>query len=71
MCPHKFLGLYTLFMKCRTEYNAYSIQLVVINVWPVKPFETVLVIKGYSNKIGKDFALFHIYISWGLHIWAL
>ena len=25
-------GLYNLFMKCRTEYNAYSIQLVVINV---------------------------------------
>jgi hypothetical protein len=23
----------------------------VINIWPVKPFETVIVIKGYTNKI--------------------
>ena len=23
----------------------------VINIWPVKPFETVMVIKGYTNKI--------------------
>ena len=24
---------------------------IVINIWPVKPFETVHVIKGYTNKI--------------------
>ena len=24
---------------------------VVINIWPVKPFEAVMVIKGYTNKI--------------------
>ena len=23
----------------------------VINIWPVKPFETLMVIKGYTNKI--------------------
>ena len=23
----------------------------VTNIWPVKPFETVMVIKGYTNKI--------------------
>jgi hypothetical protein len=23
----------------------------VMNIWPVKPFETVMVIKGYTNKI--------------------
>ena len=23
----------------------------VANIWPVKPFETVMVIKGYTNKI--------------------
>ena len=23
----------------------------VINIWPVKPFETVPVIKGYTNKV--------------------
>jgi hypothetical protein len=23
----------------------------VINIWPVKPFEAVMVIKGYTNKI--------------------
>ena len=23
----------------------------VINIWPVKPFETVMVIKGYTNKM--------------------
>ena len=22
-----------------------------MNIWPVKPFETVMVIKGYTNKI--------------------
>ena len=26
-------------------------QGVFINIWPVKPFETVIVIKGYTNKI--------------------
>jgi hypothetical protein len=25
----------------------------VINIWPVKPFETAPVIKGYTNKIEK------------------
>ena len=24
---------------------------MIINIWPVKPFETVMVIKGYANKI--------------------
>ena len=23
----------------------------VMNIWPVKPFETVIVIKGYTNKM--------------------
>ena len=23
----------------------------VINIWPVKPFETVIVIKGYTNNM--------------------
>ena len=25
--------------------------LCVINIWPVKPFETVMVIEGYTNRI--------------------
>ena len=26
-------------------------QRGVTNIWPVKPFETAMVIKGYTNKI--------------------
>ena len=28
-----------------------SCQAYFINIWPVKPFRTVMVIKGYANRI--------------------
>ena len=34
----------------------------VINIWPVKPFETVMVIKGYTNKIEFNCIFFATFI---------
>ena len=43
--------------------------IIVINILPVKPFETILVIKGYTNKIKVQFGsgLIHL-VPWSQDI---